>query len=199
MASGNTIIGSYNTIDSFSNDTNIIGGTENYIGMFSSGSNIYGGNNNIINSSTTLCSIFCGNDNIINSGLTNAHIIGATGLTASTSFSLSTNIIYAEHIFVTTGSLSSKTVHTNTIKPYSNIAGTASGNITITGNTNLFLGGTVYLGTTPLTDIFLGNWIAPPVNSGFTGTAGQVAYDNNYLYVCYSGNSWGRLLFDTSF
>ena len=35
---------------------------------------------------------------------------------------------------------------------------------------------------------------APPVNSSATGSAGQLAYDDNYLYV-YSGvsNQWKRL------
>jgi len=34
---------------------------------------------------------------------------------------------------------------------------------------------------------------AVPANSSSTGTAGQFAYDANYLYICIATNTWRRL------
>lgn len=35
-------------------------------------------------------------------------------------------------------------------------------------------------------------WVSPPVSATSTGTAGQKAYDANYLYVCTATNTWRR-------
>jgi hypothetical protein len=32
-----------------------------------------------------------------------------------------------------------------------------------------------------------------PANATSTGTAGQLAYDSEYLYVCVANNTWGRV------
>jgi hypothetical protein len=32
-----------------------------------------------------------------------------------------------------------------------------------------------------------------PANSSSSGTAGQLAYDSEYLYVCIANNTWGRV------
>lgn len=36
------------------------------------------------------------------------------------------------------------------------------------------------------------SWVAAPANSGSAGTAGQVAYDDSYFYVCVAANTWRR-------
>ena len=33
----------------------------------------------------------------------------------------------------------------------------------------------------------------PPSSSSDVGTKGQMAYDNNYLYLCINENSWKRI------
>jgi hypothetical protein len=42
------------------------------------------------------------------------------------------------------------------------------------------------------------NWVSVPSSSSASGTAGDEAYDSNYLYVCVSSNSWMRIAKDTS-
>lgn len=36
-------------------------------------------------------------------------------------------------------------------------------------------------------------WVAAPATSSATGTAGQIAYDADYFYVCVATNSWKRV------
>jgi hypothetical protein len=36
-----------------------------------------------------------------------------------------------------------------------------------------------------------------PASSGATGTAGQVLYDTNYIYVCVATNTWRRATLNT--
>ena len=36
-------------------------------------------------------------------------------------------------------------------------------------------------------------WIAAPASASATGTAGQIAYDADYIYVCVATNSWKRI------
>jgi hypothetical protein len=36
-----------------------------------------------------------------------------------------------------------------------------------------------------------------PISAGDTGTAGQVAYDSGYIYVCVSANTWKRAALST--
>jgi hypothetical protein len=36
-------------------------------------------------------------------------------------------------------------------------------------------------------------WVAAPSSSGAAGTAGQIAYDADYFYVCVATNSWKRV------
>lgn len=35
-------------------------------------------------------------------------------------------------------------------------------------------------------------WVAAPANAASAGTAGQVAYDDSYFYVCQSSGNWTR-------
>jgi hypothetical protein len=37
------------------------------------------------------------------------------------------------------------------------------------------------------------NWVTAPATSSSTGTAGQVAYDSSYMYICVSANTWKRI------
>ena len=37
-------------------------------------------------------------------------------------------------------------------------------------------------------------WTFPPTSISSNGTAGQIAYANNYLYICVSNNKWKRTL-----
>lgn len=39
----------------------------------------------------------------------------------------------------------------------------------------------------------LGTWVGVPATATSTGTAGQVAKDSSYLYVCVATNSWKRV------
>lgn len=36
-------------------------------------------------------------------------------------------------------------------------------------------------------------WVTVPASSGAAGTAGQMAYDSDYLYVCVAANTWRRI------
>lgn len=36
------------------------------------------------------------------------------------------------------------------------------------------------------------SWVAAPASAGSAGTAGQVAYDGSYFYVCVAANTWTR-------
>lgn len=36
------------------------------------------------------------------------------------------------------------------------------------------------------------NWVTPPATATSSGTAGQVAYDDSYFYVCTATNVWNR-------
>jgi hypothetical protein len=37
------------------------------------------------------------------------------------------------------------------------------------------------------------SWVAAPATKTSSGTAGQVAYDNNYFYICTATNIWERI------
>lgn len=39
----------------------------------------------------------------------------------------------------------------------------------------------------------LGTWVAVPESSSSVGTAGQLAKDSSYLYVCVAANTWKRV------
>lgn len=36
-------------------------------------------------------------------------------------------------------------------------------------------------------------FVPAPASSGAAGTAGQIAYDSDYLYVCVAANTWRRV------
>lgn len=36
------------------------------------------------------------------------------------------------------------------------------------------------------------DWVTVPASASATGTAGQLAYDSSWLYVCVSSNTWVR-------
>ncbi|GAB1371205.1 hypothetical protein MASR1M45_12670 [Candidatus Kapaibacterium sp.] len=36
-------------------------------------------------------------------------------------------------------------------------------------------------------------WASPPASATASGTAGQIAYDNDYLYICVATNTWKRM------
>lgn len=38
------------------------------------------------------------------------------------------------------------------------------------------------------------SWVTAPTDSSDTGTAGQIAYDSDYFYVCVATNNWKRTL-----
>lgn len=39
--------------------------------------------------------------------------------------------------------------------------------------------------------------VAVPANASATGTAGQIAFDTNYIYVCTATNTWKRVAIAT--
>ena len=44
----------------------------------------------------------------------------------------------------------------------------------------------------------LADWVTAPASKTATGTAGQIAKDNNYLYVCTATNTWKRSILATN-
>ena len=38
------------------------------------------------------------------------------------------------------------------------------------------------------------NWVTAPASAAASGTAGQIAYDNDYLYICVASNTWKKLI-----
>lgn len=46
-------------------------------------------------------------------------------------------------------------------------------------------------------DATVPRWVDVPASAGATGTAGQLAYDGSYLYVCVAGNVWRRIAHST--
>lgn len=36
------------------------------------------------------------------------------------------------------------------------------------------------------------SWVSAPASSSSSGTAGQIAYDDEYFYVCIAANTWRR-------
>lgn len=37
-------------------------------------------------------------------------------------------------------------------------------------------------------------WVDPPATRNSPGQKGQMAMDDDYIYVCYALNSWGRMI-----
>lgn len=37
------------------------------------------------------------------------------------------------------------------------------------------------------------DWVTVPASSSSSGTAGQIAYDSSYLYICVSSSLWRRV------
>jgi len=35
-------------------------------------------------------------------------------------------------------------------------------------------------------------WVQPPATRNSLGTVGQMSFDNDYVYICYATDSWGR-------
>lgn len=46
-------------------------------------------------------------------------------------------------------------------------------------------------------DTKVGPWATVPATASATGTAGQVARDTDYLYICVSTNTWKRVSLST--
>jgi len=43
----------------------------------------------------------------------------------------------------------------------------------------------------------LNTWASVPANASATGTAGQIAYDSSYIYICTATNTWRRAALST--
>lgn len=64
-------------------------------------------------------------------------------------------------------------------------------NVKIDNDTLKFSGDTtIYVNTSEF-------WQTVPLTSGSTGTAGDFAYNSDYLYVCVATNTWKRIAYDT--
>lgn len=83
-----------------------------------------------------------------------------------------------------------------------NIDGAVTGPASVTADENI----AIYNGTTgkiikdsgkKLSDYML-TWVTAPASKTATGTAGQAAYDTNYLYVCTASNTWKRAMLATN-
>lgn len=64
----------------------------------------------------------------------------------------------------------------------------ANDRVVVLSNTNT----TPVLKTTTLSNIRLITSNTAPASNTSNGTAGQIAYDNSYVYVCVANNKWGR-------
>jgi hypothetical protein len=71
---------------------------------------------------------------------------------------------------------------------------TADGNIAVYNGTT---GKIIKDGAVKIADLML-TWVTAPAAKDSTGTAGQAAYDTNYLYVCTSSNTWKRSVLATN-
>jgi hypothetical protein len=40
-------------------------------------------------------------------------------------------------------------------------------------------------------------WVTPPATATASGTAGQIAYDSSYVYICVSNSTWVRAALET--
>jgi len=79
---------------------------------------------------------------------------------------------------------------------HSNVVPHTPGNYDL-GNTthyfdNLFISGVYFADSTIQNTAF--KWTSVPASSSAAGTAGQIAYDSNYIYVCVTTNTWKRIL-----
>lgn len=87
-----------------------------------------------------------------------------------------------------------------TVLDYSSVSGFVRLNSGAAGTTRI--GGTVFLGTnnamyvTATGQIVLAS-LAAPASASATGTAGEVRWDANYIYICTATNTWKRVAIAT--
>lgn len=78
---------------------------------------------------------------------------------------------------------------------HSNVIPHTPGNYNLGNTTNYFnllnITGIQFSDSTSQNTAF--KWSSVPASSSANGTAGQIAYDSNYVYVCVSTNTWKRL------
>lgn len=55
--------------------------------------------------------------------------------------------------------------------------------------------GALYINSAPGSTFV--QYVSAPATSSSTGTAGQIASNGTYLYVCVAANSWRRVLMET--
>ena len=136
----------------------------------------------------------------------------ALGTNASTNFENGSFIYGDGSAYVSSGAANSFTVlASGGTTFYSNSAQTAgvafpaNGGLTITGSASpITLDGhgvgtsgqvlaSAGAGATPTWATVRKNWVSVPSSSSASGTAGDEAYDSNYLYICVSANTWERV------
>ena len=122
--------------------------------------------------------------------------LGASWLTNSTPPTTTTNATN-----LVAGTLADARLSTN-VAILSNLPTWATTTNSATARTNLLLGAS-WLTNTNVTnfvkDLSLPTtmWTNPPASNNSTGTAGQVAYTNNYFYIAISNNTWRRVQIGT--
>lgn len=127
-------------------------------------------------------------------------------ITTLTSNNITTNFATANTIYVEdasfTGNVYLGVIESNAVQLihiggtiHSNVVPHTPGNYDIGNTTNyfdqLFISSIQYTDGTTQNTAF--KWRSVPANSSANGTAGQVAYDSNYVYVCVATNTWKRL------
>lgn len=61
----------------------------------------------------------------------------------------------------------------------------------------MVMDGTFGLVTSADCDATVPRWVDVPASAGATGTAGQMAYDGSYLYLCVATDVWRRIAHST--
>ena len=130
-------------------------------------------------------------DYISNTGVTTGNIsataIEATSLT--TTANVTANGVSAGNVRTTT--LDATTLNSTNISATANVTadGATVGNIFIAGSADVNTVNSVSLNTTGNV-VFATSYV--PVTAVDGGTAGQIAYDADYVYICVATDSWKR-------
>lgn len=101
------------------------------------------------------------------------------------------NFDYISNTGVTTGNISATAIEATSLTTTANVTanGVSAGNIFITGSADVNTVNSVSLNTTGNV-VFATSYVPATAVDG--GTAGQIAYDADYVYICVATDSWKR-------
>lgn len=101
------------------------------------------------------------------------------------------NFDYISNTGVTTGNISATAIEATSLTTTANVTanGVSAGNIFIAGSADVNTVNSVSLNTTGNV-VFATSYVPATAVDG--GTAGQIAYDADYVYICVATDSWKR-------